>query len=109
MTQSNTKRPEPRFEQPWHADVFALTVHLNEAGQFTWSEWTETFGATLAAHRLDGALDGGNDYFLAWIDALETLLVSKGLATGLDLQALKDAWTTAYQNTPHGQPVKLGT
>lgn len=109
MTHSNTERPHPRFEEPWHADVFALTVHLNEAGHFTWPEWTETFGETLAAHRLNGALDGGNDYFLAWIDALEMLLVSKGLAKWFHLQALKEAWTTAYQNTPHGKPVKLRT
>jgi len=25
-------KPEPVFEAPWHAQVFALTVHLNEAG-----------------------------------------------------------------------------
>ncbi len=31
--------PEPVFAEPWHAQVFAVTVALNEAGRFAWSEW----------------------------------------------------------------------
>ena len=26
--------PSPVFEEPWHAQVFAITVALNEAGVF---------------------------------------------------------------------------
>ena len=26
--------PEPVFAEPWHAQVFAVTVALNEAGSF---------------------------------------------------------------------------
>ena len=28
------REPEQAFAAPWHAEVFALAVHLNEAGAF---------------------------------------------------------------------------
>ncbi len=91
--------PERAFEEPWHAEIFALAVGLSEAGVFTWPEWAETFGR----HR---ARDG--DYWLDWIAALEEMLKTRGLATPADLDALKAAWRQAYETTPHGQPVLLG-
>jgi len=30
--------PSPVFEEPWHAQVFAITVALNEAGVFQWTD-----------------------------------------------------------------------
>ena len=39
--------PAPVFEEPWHAQVFAITVALNEAGVFQWTDWANRFGATL--------------------------------------------------------------
>ena len=99
--------PQPVFEAPWHAQAFALAVHLEARDVFTWPEWTETFGAVLAEHRVDGALDGGDDYFLAWIAALERICAARGLADAGALAALKAAWERAYLATPHGQPVRL--
>ena len=40
-------QPQPRFDAPWHARVFALTVALNEAGHFAWSDWAAAFGAKI--------------------------------------------------------------
>ena len=34
------REPEQAFAAPWHAEVFALAVHLNEAGHFCWAEWS---------------------------------------------------------------------
>ena len=99
--------PEPAFEEPWHAQVFALTVHLNETGVFDWPDWAARFGATLKRHGLDRDLNGGSDYFAAWLDTLETLLAERGLADPGPLRALKLQWETAYLSTPHGQPVVL--
>lgn len=99
--------PEPVFEAPWHAQVFALTVHLNEAGLFTWPDWTARFGATLAAHGIDRELDGGDDYFSAWLETLEALLAEQGLADPAALAEMKAAWEAAYLATPHGHPVTL--
>ncbi len=100
---------EPVFHEPWHAQVFALTVHLSETGAFSWPDWAERFGAVLAEHGLARELDGGEDYFLAWVEALERLLTERGLAAKGDLDRLKSAWTEAYLETPHGQPVHLHT
>lgn len=98
---------QPRFEQPWHAQILALTVALNEAGHLPWSEWTEAFGATLARHRIGRELDGGDDYFLAWLETLECVLHQRGLAETEQARALRDLWRGAYLSTPHGSPVRL--
>ena len=100
--------PEPsRFDEPWQAQIFALTVALSEAGQFTWPDWTRAFGATLARHGADRPLDGGANYYNAWLETLETLLAASGAAPAAEVAAVKAAWTRAYLATPHGQPVVL--
>ncbi|GGH22211.1 nitrile hydratase accessory protein [Cribrihabitans marinus] len=102
-----TSAPDPVFEQPWHAQVFAMTVHLNETGLFTWPEWTVRFSAVLQRHGLARDLDGGDDYFLAWLDTLESLLSDTAGTEPGEIDALRDAWRRAYLDTPHGTPVRL--
>jgi len=102
-----TRPPEPVFAEPWHAQLFALTVHLNETGRFAWPDWAERFGATLARHGLARELDGGDDYFNAWLETLEALLAEDGAADRAEAARIRDAWAAAYLATPHGQPVKL--
>lgn len=100
-------RPEPAFEAPWHAQLFALTVHLNETGAFDWPDWAARFGATLRVHGLDRDLNGGDDYFAAWLDTLETLLTETGATQAAALADMRAAWEAAYLRTPHGAPVRL--
>ncbi|MDA7425357.1 nitrile hydratase accessory protein [Thalassococcus lentus] len=102
-----TQAPQPVFEAPWHAQAFALAVHLNEKGAFAWPDWAEVFGAVLAEHGLTKELDGGDDYFLAWIDALERICTRKNFAEAEALAGLKAQWERAYLNTPHGDPVRI--
>jgi nitrile hydratase accessory protein len=102
-----TRAPEPAFQAPWHAQVFALTVHLNEAGHFVWAEWAQRFGATLKAHGLAKELNGGDDYFTAWVETLESFLAEKDMADPTALEQARGAWEQAYLSTPHGQPVTL--
>jgi len=99
--------PEPVFTQPWHGQVFALTVSLNEAGHFAWPEWTARFSKTLARHGLEKELDGGDDYFDAWLETLEGLLADLGQAAPDEVERLRAAWEAAYLSTPHGDPVHL--
>jgi nitrile hydratase accessory protein len=96
-----------RFDEPWHAQLFALTVALSEAGRFSWADWTETHGATLARHGQSHELDGGSDYFTAWLEALESLLARLGDAEPDRVEDLRVAWEAAYLATPHGNPVRL--
>lgn len=99
--------PEPVFEAPWHAQVFALTVHLNEAGHFAWAEWAERFGATLKKHGLSKELNGGDDYFAAWLEALEGFLAEIDMADPARVEVVRAAWERAYLSTAHGDPVTL--
>lgn len=104
----NDAPPDPVFAAPWHAQLFALTVHLNETGLFAWPDWASRFGATLARHGLDRELDGGDDYFNAWLETLESLLDEQGAAGQGEARTMRVAWEQAYLNTPHGDPVRLG-
>lgn len=99
--------PEPVFEEPWHAQVFALTVSLNEAGHFTWPDWAARFSGVLAAHGLEKDLNGGADYFAVWLEALEGLLAEAAMADPAQVEDLRGQWEAAYLATPHGQPVHL--
>ncbi len=99
----------PTFQEPWHAQLFALTVHLNEAGRFAWPDWAARFSATLKAHGMAKDLDGGDDYFTAWLETLEVLLAEKGWAEAAQVAKMRDAWEQAYLRTPHGAPVHLDT
>lgn len=99
--------PEVPFAEPWQAELFALTVALSEAGRFTWGHWTEAFGATLKRHGAARPLDGGADYYAAWLETLETLLDRSGLAPAPEAAAMKARWEAAYRATPHGKPVRL--
>ena len=98
---------EPVFAEPWHTQVFAITVKLSEAGHFTWPEWTERFGEYLKRASDDGAPKDGSAYYDTWLAALESLLIERKIASETQLRELKSAWTEAYLDTPHGQPVKL--
>ncbi|MGO9755188.1 MAG: nitrile hydratase accessory protein, partial [Roseiarcus sp.] len=82
----------PPFEEPWQAQVFAITVALNERGLFGWREWAEALGAEIA----DGPQEaGGEAYFQAWLRALESLVAAKGVASAADLANLAQAWREA--------------
>ncbi|NOX73284.1 MAG: nitrile hydratase accessory protein [Alphaproteobacteria bacterium] len=104
MTQTPT--PPAPFDEPWHGQVFALAVALNEAGHFGWPEWTDLFGATLADMRKGGALDGSTDYYVAWVTALEAMMIRKDILGADLLSQMKSNWTEAFLRTPHGSPVK---
>lgn len=99
--------PEPAFDAPWHAQLFAMTVHLNETGLFDWADWAARFGATLARHGLSRELNGGDDYFQAWLVTLEAYLEEMALAEPAAVEEIRAAWERAYLETPHGRPVTL--
>ena len=100
--------PQPsKFDEPWQAQLFALTVALNEAGHFAWPDWAAAFGATLKRRGAERAQDGGADYYAAWLETLEGFLDARGHAPTAEALKAKVAWEAAYLATPHGQPVKI--
>jgi nitrile hydratase accessory protein len=105
---TDTPTPPASFDAPWHGQVFALAVALNEAGHFSWPEWTQMFGASLADMRRKKDLDGSDDYYLAWVSTLEQMMIEKNIVAPEMLSRMKTLWTDAFLRTPHGKPVKPG-
>ena len=97
----------PVFKEPWEATAFAMAVRLSEAGKFTWSEWVDYLSAEIAAAKRRGDPDLGDHYYEHWLNALEKLVIDKGLGSEAELASLKDDWTEATVHTPHGQPIEL--
>ena len=98
---------DPWFEEVWHAQLFAMTVHLNERGNFTWQDWMDNFNMVLHVRGLENSQNGGNDYFVAWLDALESFLSQKGIADLGDLSNLQRELQGAYLAAPHGSLVNV--
>ena len=110
----NEREPKQAFAAPWHAEAFALAVHLNEAGHFSWAEWSSRLGKNLAAASNNSVsfanehgLDGSEDYYQIWLQTLIEIMQEKGLVDLETLDALKAQWADAYTQTPHGHPVTL--
>jgi nitrile hydratase accessory protein len=97
----------PVFSEPWQAQAFAMTLALHERGLFSWSEWAQALSQAITRAQAAGDPDLGDTYYRHWLDALETLLLAKGLAHANTLHALEHAWEDAAERTPHGQSIEL--
>ena len=100
------RRGEPVFPAPWAAAAFAMTLALHEQGLFTWPDWAERLGATIADN-VAGDPTEAEAYWRCWLVALEKMIPAAGLAAGDDLQHLQAAWRAAAETTPHGEPIVL--
>lgn len=99
--------PDRPFEAPWHAELFATTHALAQAGVFPWTDWAAWFSEALARDAANGGVRDGSNYYDVWLAALESFLIERGLADAGGLDDLRSAWTDAYLRTPHGEPVTL--
>jgi nitrile hydratase accessory protein len=97
----------PVFSEPWQAEIFAMTLSLYEKGIFSWSEWAAQLTQSIQAAQDDGDPDLGDTYYLHWLDALEKMVVSKGIGAADQLTQLYTEWETAANTTPHGQTIEL--
>ena len=95
------------FDEPWHAEVFAVTVHLSDQNLFSWAEWTDAIGEKISTVKLIRPIDGSNDYYNIWLQALIELISTKGITDVETISDVQDRWTAAHRNTPHGKPVNL--
>lgn len=103
--------PEPaserHFSEPWQAHAFALTLVLHQKGVFSWAAWAQALAARIRQAQVNGDPDDGSRYYSHWMDALEQLVIERGIASAEQLHALEHAWTQAAQATPHGQAIVL--
>lgn len=98
----------PVFREAWEAQAFAMTLMLHEQSVFTWTEWAATLAHEITAAQSAGDPDLGLTYYHHWLNALEHLVVEKGVATPTSMQDMTRAWEAAARATPHGQPIVLG-
>ena len=93
---------EPVFEEPWQAQVFAMTVKLHERGVFSWQEWADALSAELKLQE-----DTGKQYYHHWLRALEKMAFEKGITEPQALIQREHEWHLAAARTPHGDPIEL--
>lgn len=97
------------FAEPWQAQAFAMVVLLHQRGHFSWPEWAESLSAQIRLAQVAGEVDDGHAYYRHWLNALEAMVVARGMGSAAELQALAQAWTEAAAHTPHGQPIVLAS
>ena len=88
------------FDAPWQAQLFAMTVALNEAGCFSWNEWAAVFGPKVQGIE-------AHAYWSVWSEALIEVLAARGLADRAQVDHLANAWHEAARATPHGEEIVL--
>jgi nitrile hydratase accessory protein len=66
------------FAAPWESRVFAMAVSMAESGQFAWEEFRGHLVERIAAWEQEAA--GEWSYYECWLDALERLVVERGIA-----------------------------
>lgn len=97
----------PVFTAPWQAQAFALVLALHERGAFSWPDWAAALTEAIRAAQQRGDPDDGSTYWQHWLDALETIVIARGLGEASQIHALEHAWADAADRTPHGQPIVL--
>ena len=99
--------PARPFAEPWQAQAFAMTMHLSQRGAFSWTDWVTVFSTEIRTRPAQPNEDSTAVYYRQWLAALESILTSRRLATGQDIEQFQSLWQQAYLNTPHGEPVAL--
>ena len=99
--------PPVVFETPWHAELFAITVHLHNKGVFCWPDWTARFSHALAIAGAHHSLDGSNDYYDVWLDTFIQFMAEQGVTDEIAIDGMSEKWRKAFLHTPHGMPVTL--
>jgi nitrile hydratase accessory protein len=87
------------FAEPWESRAFGMAVTLADSGAFTWDEFRDRLVARIAAWEAEhGPADPGFRYYACWLDALEDLLVGRGVLATTDVVAR----STAFAGRPTG-------
>lgn len=102
---ANADLGAPGFGEPWHAQVFGLSMALAQAGQFSWATWVETFSSEIRANPQKQDETSEDAYYRQLAAALITLLEHIG---AMEHDALADTiehWRRSFLHTEHGKPI----
>jgi nitrile hydratase accessory protein len=67
------------FEEPWQGRALGMGVIALEGTGASWSEFRRHLAAAIAARSSDEGESEATAYYASWLDALEALLVERGL------------------------------
>ena len=95
------------FEKPWHAELFATTVHLFNINVFSWSEWTLCLGEQLHLNGESCNFNSSDDFYKIWLRALIVLLESKNITDLETIASVQKRCMEAHLKTPHGQQINF--
>jgi len=65
------------FEHPWQSRIFATTIALVDGGVIVYEDFRARLITEIARHP--------DEYWCSWTEALESLLVERGLCHGRDV------------------------
>ncbi len=68
------KNGELVFAAPWEGRAFGVAVLLSEKGAYAWDDFRTRLVKEIA--------EGDHTYYESWLDALESLLLARGLVNG---------------------------
>ncbi len=101
--QGNTAPPRDNgelvFAAPWESRAFGLAISMAESGLFSWDEFREQLSARIARWESLSEQDQGDDwsYYECWLDALEQLVVERGV---IETGAVGERADALSQRTP---------
>jgi nitrile hydratase accessory protein len=85
------KNGELVFQAPWQGRAFGLAVVLNEIGAYPWDDFRSGL--------VDQVATGQPEYYESWLNALESLLLARGIVTA-DEVAQRAAEYQALERDP---------
>lgn len=90
-----------RFEEPWAARLFGVTIALSEAGAFTLGDFQTAMIAAVAEYEKTAPIDCEETYYTCWLKALSAQLASTGLLEDDALSASERAVTRRLLDLQH--------
>ena len=101
----------PVFREPWEAQIFALVVRLHQQELFTWKEWADALSGEIRNAQTRGDPDLGDTYYQHWLNTLETLVITKGIASAELIhdreQEIALRPTGRHEHVARREPVKV--
>ena len=90
MTRGPSLPSNQAFREPWHAQLFAITIALHESGVMGWTEWSDMLAKEIEARAPVPGSDPEDEYYGSWQAALERLLQNRNLVGDSELKATID-------------------
>jgi nitrile hydratase accessory protein len=93
----------PAFNEPWHAEAYALVQVLIEAGRISPPEWAQAFGTALREAGAEGEPDSSDTYYAALSDRRREPSRCRGRATHQRLARCVSSHTSRNAREAHGR------